>query len=290
MADIIAGTEPIETVATEEPARRTPWGAIVAAALLVLVAVGVGVWVVRRDDGSGSGSPFSLEQAATNAANAPGSKVLVTSHVATGRVSDGEIDNKTGVVHAVMYHPGEPGAIGSMEVIVDTKAGVMYLSILGTEMKTKAGAPIEKWLQLDQKTEAAAAAATGGASTFDLLDLGSTARPAALVGKATSVKDLGFDEVEGETVKHYAVTVPAAEAAKLDKNLQQHFDDVGDMPADMVYDMYVTEQNEIRRVAFEALLQFGTIKAEAVLHLLTESPGIEMPAAKDVTPMSDTAP
>ena len=135
-------------------------------------------------------------------------------------------------------------------LINSAQAAVQQFEGSSSDFLTQLGASVDtKWVKMDKKALESAGQDT---SFFDQIDLGSTVNPAAVFDKAKSVKDLGFDEVDGEKVKHYEVTVAAADIATMDKLLQQQLDQIGgDLPDDIVYDMYVTEDNEIRRIAYE---------------------------------------
>ncbi|MFM2079062.1 MAG: hypothetical protein RJA49_2952, partial [Actinomycetota bacterium] len=249
--------------------------------LVAVAALGAGAFFVFKGDSSNA---FALDEAAANAAAAHGAKSHITTSAMGQKIEmDGEVNNDTGVVHLSMNLGGTVGVDASIEAIVDSKQAVMYV---GSDFLTQLGASVDtKWVKMDKKALEGAGQDT---SFFDQIDLGSTVNPSAVFDKAKSVKDLGFDEVDGEKVKHYEVTVAAADIAKMDKMLQQQLDQIGgDLPDDIVYDMYVTEDNEIRRIAYELDLGVTKVKVDTVQHLLDVPPTIAMPDPKDVTDIAD---
>ena len=90
---------------------------------------------------------------------------------------------------------------------------------------------------------------------------------AKLFDNAKNVKDLGFDEVNGEKVKHYKVTVDSAEAMNTQPGLQKQLDDAGvsSCRRTITYDVYVNDANELRRISYEMPVEGETIAADIVV-------------------------
>lgn len=89
-------------------------------------------------------------------------------------------------------------------------------------------------------------------------------------------------------VKHFEVVVDAAAALDVSPQLQQQFDELsGELPDVLTYDVYVDEQNQIRRTTNELEAGGSKLTTDIVIKQVTEPIVIEVPAAEDVTDIND---
>lgn len=277
-------TEPtVSVVIHEEPTRRRT-GLLVAVALLLVAGLGVGGFLLLR---KGDDAPtYSLTEAAKRAASQTSVAYTMTMNVmGQDVVAEAESDTVKGLTHITM----DLGDLGfgeevTMEMIADTGEKVIYLhsgflEALGTEVDTD-------WIKMDEEFLAEQSGVDGnlfGAATVD-----NPLDASAVFEQAKSVTDLGFDEVDGVKVKHFEVVVDMAAALEAMPQLQQQFVQLGgDLPKDLTYDVYVDEQNQIRRTT--TLVKAGATKVtvDIVITPRTEPVVIEVPDPADVTDIAD---
>lgn len=271
---------------------RTP--VFVLVAVVALIVVGIGALVAFRGDGGGDAvvdveesSAFSLAAAAEQAAHA--NTVRYELNMSMGPLGElsmvGGIDNDAQIMAFTM----DVGAIlggegaGQIEAIIDAGNGVMYMSNPGMGFPTDAA-----WVSMDLGD----LADQSGMSIEDFQDQ-FAANPldvAAIFADADSVVDVGADEIDGVAVRHYEVTVDFAEAMAANPQLEQQVDlgEFGaDFPTEIEYDVWVTEDNQLRRMTF-ALDMLGQ---EFVVEMNVTDVGVpldvEFPSADDVMDVTD---
>ena len=268
--------EPSSVVLIEPPLRRRRAGLLLAVALVVLAGLGVGTFFILRGDDAPT---YSLDRAAVASAGAKWSSMQVT--VASDQESikiSSESDGEKGLAKMNM-DLGASGPGTPIDMIVDTKNDVMFMS---SDAMKALGAPVEtKWVKIDR---AALTKAGQDASFFDQLDIGDQMAAATLFTDATDVKQIGKETIDGEVLQHDDVTVPTAKVIALNPFLKRTLEAAGTkLPDTITYGVYITKDNVIRRLVYE----FGTGSQKAsvtvVAHVLTASPGIEVPAEADVT-------
>lgn len=273
---------PTTSVVIDEPPKKSRAWLFVVAAVLVVAAVGVGLFALLGGDDAAA---YSLEDAVTRATEAPGVESTMTiSALGTDIEVAGTVDNESQLMHMTMELGG--GALGvdaSIEAVVDQGEGVIYMT---SDFFEELGAPVDTpWIRMDRDALESAGQDTG---FFDQLDVGNAIDPAALLENAKSVEKGDLEEFEGESVQHYVVTLDAADALADDSFLQSQIGDLGgEMPDEIVYDMWVTEDNELRRVQFALDLGLAKVKTDVVQHLLDEAPAIELPPDDEVTDFTD---
>lgn len=267
----------ITSVVVTSPPKKSRTGLIAGVGVLAVAAVATGTFLLVDGDATPT---YALDRAAAGAAAAHGAEShIITTVMGQTIEMDGETNRDTGTTHFNMDLGSALGFDAQIEAIVDAPAGVMYLS---SDFLAQFGGSVDtKWVKLDKRTLTAAGQ---DASIFDQIGAGNTLDPVTLMEKAKSVKDLGFDSVEGEKVKHFEVTIDLAELAKIDASLQQQLDQLeADLPDTVVYDMFVTEANELRRILFELEIGPASLKVDTVQHPLTVAPIIEIPSGSEVT-------
>jgi hypothetical protein len=172
---------------------------------------------------------------------------------------------------------------GSLEMILDTKEKAIYVN---SALLKDSGLSVDtEWLKMDEEF----LKEQGGDMTmFDTANVGNPLDAGAVFETAKSVTEIGFDEVDGVKVKHYEVMVDTQEAMKVSPQLRQQFEELGsDIPKELTYDVYVDEQNQIRRTTVEMSVAGQKIAVDIVIKPLTEPVVITVPDPDEVTDFAD---
>jgi len=279
--------------------RRSP---LLVVAVLALLAVGVGAIVALSAGGStdsGDALPevdaFSLAAAAERAVDAPTVRFDMT--VTAGQLGavtvDGVVDNERGVsrlamdLGSLMGLGDVTGTGGAMEVLFDSGAGVVYFGAdaMGGLLPTDA-----PWVSFDLE----ALAEASGQSLEDLrgefaVDPADTA--AALLA-ADDVTEVGDEVIDGVPTRHYRVTVDLAAAlaavpqADADRLGSAEFGEL-DLPDSVVYDVWVTEDNQLRRSTFEMDVAGETTSVVLNVFADAEPAAIELPSGDEVVDLTE---
>lgn len=270
---------PLPEVALQpEPApRKRRTGLIVGGVVVAaLVAGGVTFALTRGDDkeSSSGGGAYSLTAAATSAQDAQFIAYEMNISVMGQSV---QMEARMDVGASMMAMSMEmPGGAGSLDAIVDGGNQVMYMNT--ASFGSMAPTP---WISMDLSKVPGGAQAFG-ASTENPLDV------SKLFTDADNVEEVGLEDFRGEQVKHYRVTLDTAEAMSADPNLRSQLDELGgDFPEQLVYDVYITEDNELRRMTFEIDVMGQTMAAEMVLTALDSIEPIVIPPADQVTDLTE---
>jgi hypothetical protein len=282
-------TELVPTAAPSPRGRRT--FALVAAAGAVM-ALGLAAVVAFAAGGSGDGGdvaePYSLIAAAENtiaARTVEFDLTVAASELAEITVS-GAVDNESQLVSVTtdlssLLALGDmpiPFGGGDVTVLVDGSTGVIYLdaSALGGFLPDSAG-----WVSIDLGT----LAEQSGQALDDLqdefaLDPGDIARSLLDTEGATEV---GVDTIDGVEVRHYEVSVDvaAALAAVPQAEIDSGIGDI-ELPDTITYDVWVTADNQLRRVSFGTEIVGQTIGMQLDMTTSDEPLGIELPDDGDV--------
>jgi hypothetical protein len=200
-------------------------------------------------------------------------------------VADVKADSDAGLTHLTM-DLGESGlgVDSTIETLYDANTKAIYVTSaffdeLGLDVDTD-------WIRMDEEFLATLGGADEG--LFGSASWGNPLDAAPLFAAAKSVTDLGFDEVAGVRVKHYEVVVDTAAALATSPQIQQAFDEAdGALPKELTYDVYVDEQNQIRRTATTVKAGATKVTADIVITPLTEPLHLELPDPDNVTDMSD---
>jgi hypothetical protein len=265
--------------------------ALVAAGSAVM-ALGLAALVAFAGSGSGDGAdvaePYSLIAAAENTIAARTVEFDLTvsaSDLAEVTVS-GAVDNESQLVSVTtdlssLLALGDapiPFGGGDMTVLVDGSTGVVYLdaSALGGFLPDSAG-----WVSIDLGT----LAEQSGQALDDLqdefaLDPSDIAR--SLLDTEDAV-EVGVDTIDGVEVRHYEVSVDiaAALATVPQAELDPAIGDI-ELPDTITYDVWITADNQLRRVSFGTEIAGQTIGMQLDMTTSDESLGIELPADGDV--------
>ena len=276
--------EPTVSVVLHEQPKKRRTGLLVGVAVLLVAVVGAGGFFLLRGDDDEK-ETFSLAAAGAPPADAQHVAFSMTMSVMwQDIVVDAEADVPSGLTRMTMDFGDALGTEGVIDIISDSNARVVYFSsdlfsTLGLEVDTE-------WIKLDE----AFMQENGGtdASIFETANIGNPLDAGELFANAKSVTDLGYDEVDGVRVKHFEVVVDAAAALDVSPQLQQQFDELsGELPDVLTYDVYVDEQNQIRRTTNELEAGGSKLTTDIVIKQVTEPIVIEVPAAEDVTAIND---
>jgi hypothetical protein len=287
--------EPISPAVAPGGGRRRPF--VLVAALAAVVALGIGAFVALASERSDSGvaEPYSLIAAAESTVAARSIEFDLTvsaSDLADVTVS-GAVDNEAELVSVTtdlssLLALGDtpmPLGDGAMTVLLDGANGVLYLdaSALGGFLPDGAA-----WVSIDLATLAEQSGQPlddlEGELAFDPSDIAES-----LLATEGAV-EVGAETIDGVETRRYEVTVDIAAAiaalpqADLDDALGGlEVPDV-DVPDTLVYDVWVTADNDLRRVAFDTEIAGQTIAMQLDMTVSDQPLGLEVPTdAFDLT-------
>ena len=269
-----------------EPSRR---GVLVVAVLAVCtLAVGALAGIVSADDRGGVPSGAVAAVGSVDAVPAAFSLVAATettlaartvefdaavtmSGLGTATVS-GAVDNETGRTVlagdlADLVPMGEDLPFGGdVELIVDDNT--LYLSASGLGELLPIDVP---WVSIDLEV----LAEMSGASIGDLQG-SSIVDPVAiaqLLLDADDVTEVGREPIDGDETVRYEVTVDLAAALDTVPGARDQIADI-DLPDVLTYDVWVTEDNELRRAALS--IDVAGFSLEMVLDMTTSDDGLDV--------------
>jgi hypothetical protein len=274
-------TAPVPEIDEPTPTRRGRLAGVALAVVAVLALV-VGALVVADRGGTDRSSlaSFSLVAAAEQAIAADTVEFSVTvSADGIGEVTtSGAVDNDTEVmVLSVGLDSIMPlGGLGGgevVEMIVDAEAGMLYFGADALGGLVPGGA---SWISADL----GAIAEASGQSLDDLggelfLDPTESAR---LLLDAEQVTEIGPETVDGDATVRYQVTVDLAAAIAAIPQAGAELDAQGvDVPDTVVYDVWVTEDNQLRRAAFEIEVAGQSVATTLEMRASNEPLDVEIP-------------
>lgn len=275
-------TVPVMT--DEPPSRRQRNVALVVMLLLVAAAlVVVFVIAVLRN---GSDSSYDFDAAAERVTTEPSRVVVTTDTGLMGAITvEGEsvpADGRSSVSMAL-------GDMFDIEAIIDTPAETIFLgSDFLTDLLPGAGTDVD-WIRVDAEQ-------AGNVPGFDELlaaleqtDLSSGA--VSLLSKASTVQELGTEEIDGETLQHVVATIPFSALVDISPDLQDQIDQLGvDVPDSFDIEAWITEDDWVRRMRYD--LDLGPLQL-AIEADITELPGdftVELPAEGEYIDLVDLLP
>ena len=254
-------TPPAPTPPAPDPSPTPRRAGLLVVAVIALLALGVGAFVAIDSSGGDdlalpTVDAYSLTAAAEAAIAARTVEFDLTVEATDlGAVTvSGAVDNEAGLMTVSsdlsgLLGIGEtiPLGEGSAELLLDSESATMYIGasgfgeLLGTETP---------WISVDLGVLAEQTGVTLEelqAETF--LD---PTEPAQLLLDADDVTEVGMEAIDGVETKHFQVTVDLGAAlAAVPSQLGEEVPDV-ELPETVVYDVWVTADNELRRAAFEA--------------------------------------
>ena len=259
------------TPTPETKKSRGPFIAVMA--LIAVVAVGIGAFMVMR--GGGSSDDYSFAAAAARAQAAGSMTVDFNADSAEGPV-DGviEIDRASRRMSIELdlsqLEPADDGAVfeeapDSYNLIVDEPTSTMYMNsdVLGFfDIDTA-------WVSVrtDEEDGFGQDLDQVFANPFDITDV--------LAG-AEHV-DLGMETIDGEELRHYRVTTNA-DSLSVEPGTDSSLD-----LNDTDYDVWVTQDNEIRRIEYEFDDDGDIVQFVMTVQASSESIDIQLPDPADVT-------
>lgn len=269
---------PVEPVVAPKKPRK---GLLIGGAVAVAALVGGGVFALTRGDdsstgGGGGGAAYSLTAAAAAAQEA--TNVGYEMKVSAGGF-DIEINGRMDTANQLMAMNMEMPMMGSIESIVDLKNQVMYINAAAVGLGSQAPTP---WISADMTRMPNGGVDALGAGSSNPLDISKAFE------QADSVEEIGLETIDGEQLKHYRVTVSTSAAVAADPSLQQQLDQLGgEFPEQIVYDVWVTEDNLLRLMKFEIEAAGQTVAMEMRLTALGTIDPIVIPPADEVTDMTE---
>jgi hypothetical protein len=278
----------MEMAAESVPTRRP---AVLIAGVIALVTLAVGALVAIGDSAGMSlpaAAPFSLTAAAEGTISARTVEFDLAVTTGTyGSVSvSGAVDNETKVASistnlADLAGLGELSAVGDagdIDVLLDGAAGVMYLDAgaLGGLLPSET-----PWLSVDLT----ALAAHEGMPLEDMQDewFVDPTDSARLLLDADNVVEIGPETIDGVDTVHSQVTVDVADALAASPQAGSALGDAMiDVPDTVVYDVWVTADNQLRRAGFELTVAGETVTVVLDMTTSDEPLVAELPSASDV--------
>jgi hypothetical protein len=267
----------IEVAPVAEPAKRKKWAIVAGVAAVVAIGVGVGVIALGSDEAD---ARFSLSAAAASAEVAQNVAYEMKMEMGADVALDatGTLDTENGVMAMNM----SMAALGvtDIDVIFDIANTKMYMSSAafasqGLEVPTD-------WIGFDISE------LPGMDEMFEQNTNNNPLDYAKVFDIAKSTEDLGVEDFRGEQVKHYRIVVLTADALAATPSLQQQIDQMGgDFPDELTYDVWVTSESQLRRVTFDMPVAGQTLKADIVYTAIGTIDPITIPAAADVTELSE---
>jgi len=259
--------------------RRSKW--LLGGAVAAVAAIGVGVFALVGGSDKAHAS-YSLTAAAASAESAQ--TVAYESTVEMGSFGSAEVTGRFDVAHKLMVMDVSMPTLGDQKVsvVMDLGNGVMYMDA-GT--LGQSGAFPTKWVSFDFSAMPSMKEALSQTGTSNPLDV------AKVFAKAKSVEDLGTEDFRGEQVKHYKVTVDTAAALAVNPTMKEQFAKLGStFPDELTYDVYVNADSQLRRVAYAVDMAGQSMKVDMVFTAVDTIEPILIPAADEVTDISDMLP
>jgi hypothetical protein len=294
---------------------KKPWLIGIAVAAVVVVGLGA-VFALRGDDAGdvadnaalpevdaadiaddivlpdavvpAKAEAFSLSVAAAQAAEATTVEFDMAIEVGSSGTIEvtGGIDSEANLMTmrmdmgALLGPAGGPGG-GSLDMILDGTNQVMYMDAggFGDALPTDA-----RWISFDYATLAEQA----GQSVDDFAD-SFTTNPldaARLFDQADpqDIVEVGPEDIDGVITKHFEVTVDFADVIKANPQLESQFEQgqFTSLPDEVVYDVWVTEDNQLRRMAFTLDADDQSVEMLMNMREVGGSLDVEIPDADDV--------
>lgn len=273
-------SSPVSVIIPDAPRKRHVWRFIALAVVAVAAIAGVAFVVTKSEDKP----TYSLKEATDATAEVKTLTFTTTTEGFGNKVSaEAESDLENGLFHITLDLGADVVGIGGeVEMILDVENKLTYINTsffdaLGLSMPTE-------WISMDD----AYLSENGQASVFAAGDVANPLDAAVALEKAIRTEEIGFDEVNGLKVKHYRVTFRGEDVLVMNEQLQSQLDDVnGEIPDEIVYDFYIDERNQVRRVVYQIDIGSGEVTTDMVVKSINEPLNINVPDKADVTDARD---
>ncbi len=281
-----------EPVDAQPKRSRGPLFALIAVVALVVAGLGAVLALRGGDDGGATvvavedTSAFSLAAATQRATEATTARFEMDMSI--GGVGDismsGGIDNEAQIMTLSMDMGAVPGGAGfvAFESIIDVGNGVMYMG-----SPSEMGFPTDAaWISMDL----AEVAEQSGMSLEDFQDqFVNPLDVAELFADVDAAVDVGADTIDGVAVRHYVVTVDLADVVAANPQLEQEIDliDLGGLPEEVEYDVWVTEDNQLRRMTFAIDVVGQEMFVEMNVTGVGEPLDVQIPSPDDVMDLTE---
>lgn len=258
--------------------RKGMWAGIAAVSALVVGGGGGAMWAMRGGD-EPSVQAFSIEAVAQSAEQVNAVELEVTVELGDATIEAMvTMDTASGLMSMTMDMGDlltDEAGVGTMDMIMDLNAGTGYVS---TEMFGELIETDADWVSVDL--------GEGMGDQFDQLAGSNPFDMAPLFDQeGVDVEEIGFDEVNGEKVKHYEVTIDPALLAEQSEELGDQFGELGDLgfTDGIAFQVYVNEANELRRMSFSVDILGESISYDmTVIAIGDEIEPIVLPDPADV--------
>lgn len=274
------------SVVLPDPKPKRKAGPVVLTVLLLAAVTGVATTVISRAVRDAvRPATFSLERALRGFDTAPGTTMHITStaYDTTVQITT-TVDAEQSLVELAMTF-GNSFSVNdtTIHAIVDTDGSIVYIesSFFGDfdELRGK------DWVRIQRATLEDAGLDT---SFFDQIRDAGTLNLADILSKASSTTDVGPGVLDGEPVHLYDLVVNTDDVPELVDTLDSQLQSTDvQIPDEITYTVYVSEQNVVLRVAYD--LDLGIVEEKNVndIEVLDEAPSIELPADDDVVDARD---
>lgn len=262
----------VEVMPPPKPSRKGWW---IGAGVAVVAVLLVGAFFLFSKD---EGPTFSLEAAAQGAQDVPGVEFTFVVEVA-GQTTTGnmryDVDNRVMAMELSMPALGAD----SVQAIFDIENTTMYMET--DAIPGMSDAVDTPWFSADLGENPQMAEAFGQME-------GNPLDVAPLFENAKSVEDKGIERRNGEQQKHYVVTVDTADMLeKAPKTAEAITQMGGEMPETISYDVWISEDNQLRGYAFELTIAGITTTMSYDITKVGEIEPIVIPSADETTDMTD---
>lgn len=259
------------------PKRRRPRLLIGIGAAVAAAAVVVAVLLVTGGKGADA---YSLQAAAANTRAADKIAFTMTMDVMGTSVDMNARVDRTAKMMAMSTDLAAFGGDGgTIDMVLDLGAARMYMdtSSLGAD-----AAVSTKWISIDMSSMPGFEQSLGALTGSNPLDT------ASLFDNAKNVQDLGREDLNGEKVQHYRVGVSIDDLKKAQPGLFEQLGSAAvDLPESIDYDVWVTKDNEFRKMSFSFDLGGSPVTTAMLVSAVGDIEPIVVPSDADVTDMTD---
>ncbi len=267
---------PAIAVIPANPPRKRRSGLLVGVAVVAVIGAIVGVVLATRGD---SDAGYSLKAASSSAAAAD--KVafeMRMSAMGADITMTARMDTEAGLMAMSAELPTMEGS--SLDIVMDIGNRQMMMDAsafpLGAEQVPT------KWVGIDLSKVPGAEDQFGSLTGTNPLD---TAR---MFETASNVEEVGIEDLQGESTKHFIVTVDLADAMAAQPGV---FDQIGEaadaLPDTIDYDVWVTEDNQLRKLAFSLDMLGQSVSLEMRVTAIGDIEPIVVPSPDEITDITD---